>query len=284
MTYKFLMRDLATLLVASIFFSMPVSAVPITFDWDGQFTVQDDGGYIWTNIDGSIQTVVEGTFTFDPVNPDLSEMSVSVVPFSFATNGDPDTTLTNIYMEELDYNLLYGGFGVDWCGDPAAFEPGGNCFSMYMGVVWDVTGLREAIDFTPGGLQVGDVISGDMVLRDDIIIQGINSATPAVNGAELSYNSGDYLYVGPTPMATTSHDYYPEAIFGPGAYIDNGDDGIGGMILENKPGPYASLSLDIGGGNSMTVIETVPVPAAVWLFSTGLIGLVGVARLKKSKL
>ena len=41
--------------------------------------------------------------------------------------------------------------------------------------------------------------------------------------------------------------------------------------------------IDIGSGNSMTVtaINTVPVPAAIWLFGSGLLGLIGISRRKK---
>jgi hypothetical protein len=49
-------------------------------------------------------------------------------------------------------------------------------------------------------------------------------------------------------------------------------------------GPFVGIRayVDIGSGNSMTVtsITTVPVPAAVWLFGSGLLGLVGMARRK----
>jgi hypothetical protein len=43
-------------------------------------------------------------------------------------------------------------------------------------------------------------------------------------------------------------------------------------------------SIDIGSGNSLTVLSVnpVPVPAAVWLFGSGLIGLIGIVRRKKS--
>jgi len=40
--------------------------------------------------------------------------------------------------------------------------------------------------------------------------------------------------------------------------------------------------IDIGSGNSMTVTEitAVPVPAAMWLFGSGLLGLISMTRRK----
>ena len=53
---------------------------------------------------------------------------------------------------------------------------------------------------------------------------------------------------------------------GPGALIDDGDDEINGV-----------LGLDA----DFTPPSAVPVPAAVWLFGTALIGFVGMSRRRK---
>jgi hypothetical protein len=49
------------------------------------------------------------------------------------------------------------------------------------------------------------------------------------------------------------------------------------------PAPGFSVNLDIGSGNSMvvTAISGVPVPAAMWLFASGLLGLAGVTRRRR---
>jgi len=51
-------------------------------------------------------------------------------------------------------------------------------------------------------------------------------------------------------------------------------------------GPFPGLRgyFNIGSGNSMQVlsVSSVPVPAAAWLFCSGLLGLVGIARRKKA--
>jgi hypothetical protein len=58
-----------------------------------------------------------------------------------------------------------------------------------------------------------------------------------------------------------------------------GDDGVGGSPMDNGPFPGFNANFDITSVH-VTSVSTVPVPAAVWLFGSGLLGLVGVARRK----
>jgi len=53
--------------------------------------------------------------------------------------------------------------------------------------------------------------------------------------------------------------------------------GIPGM--ENGPFPGFNAAFDLTGAG---LVSAVPVPAAIWLFGSGLVGLVGVARRKKA--
>ncbi len=262
----------------------PALATQITFSWTGQFTVVDGFGGIWSNgVTGNPQTPVTGSFTFDTANPDLSTMTVSLDPFSFYDPNDTDTTITHTGMTYVGTNLLFGQFGLNWCGDLSDGN-GRQCYNMDMGVVWDVTGLSNAINYTPGGLQVGDVISGDTVLRNGSPwYSGIGSATPATDGMIFNFQTQESLQQGPAPMATTTMDYgwyigyYGDLLYG--LY----NDGTPGMVLGGMPyDQYASASLDIGSGNSMEVTNIVPVPTAVWLFGTGLLGLIGISRRKKA--
>ncbi|MBT8121133.1 MAG: hypothetical protein KJO10_01250, partial [Gammaproteobacteria bacterium] len=65
------------------------------------------------------------------------------------------------------------------------------------------------------------------------------------------------------------------------------DDGIAGSPMVDGPFPGLNVNFDIGSGNSVTVLTVdgvgvVPVPGAIWLFGSGLLGLVGMARQKKT--
>ena len=53
----------------------------------------------------------------------------------------------------------------------------------------------------------------------------------------------------------------------------------GGDFSAVDPFAYGLLS---GGGYAAMVSTVVPIPAATWLFGSGLIGLIGIARRKKS--
>lgn len=63
-----------------------------------------------------------------------------------------------------------------------------------------------------------------------------------------------------------------------------GGDVAGGVTLQLKAscGAASTCLADIYFDNASMVVEAVPIPAAVWLFGSGLIGLVGIARKKKT--
>ena len=141
-------------------------------------------------------------------------------------------------------NLIDGTVFVDWNANN----------NMLAHVEWDASGLFNAIDV---GLQAGDTISGTNLIRNGSIIADVNSATPY---SDLL--TGQSEFISYAPLAATSNSQG----FGDGPFI--------GIVAY----------FDIGSGNSLhvTSISSVPVPAAVWLFGSGLIGLIGIARRKKS--
>jgi len=63
-----------------------------------------------------------------------------------------------------------------------------------------------------------------------------------------------------------------------------GSDVSGGVTLQLKSscGGAASCVSDVYFDNASMTVAAVPVPAAVWLFGSGLLGLIGVARRKKA--
>jgi hypothetical protein len=63
-----------------------------------------------------------------------------------------------------------------------------------------------------------------------------------------------------------------------------GPDVSGGVTLQLKAscGAVAGCIADVYFDNASMTVNAVPVPAAVWLFGSGLLGLVGVARRRKS--
>lgn len=55
---------------------------------------------------------------------------------------------------------------------------------------------------------------------------------------------------------------------------------VGQSIINDPLHPFNGLSLTLGFFGNDPIVTTVPMPAAVWLFGSGLIGLIGVARRK----
>ena len=238
----------------------------VTFDFTGRMTVVDSlGGVVGGGSDGytpisaqlTLDTLYSSPGTFNPndlVGTSTLNITVNDSFFGITT----PAVFHDVSLSYVDASTVNGNFLADW----------NNNNNMPGEIVWDVSGLTTAVLF---GLQVGDTISGNEMFRDfdgdgtaeTRVIDNLNSAIPYAD--TLTYSPivyPDFTLQGPAPMAAT--------------------DATPGL----SSGPFVGIRvlLDIGSGNSMTVssISAVPVPAAVWLFGSGLIGLIGVARRKKS--
>lgn len=220
----------------------------INFDFTGRLVVVGGGSIV-----GPAYTPIAASLEYDTVSGvGSSAMSIEMSDFYLGT----PATFHDITMErnKIDTNLINGTILVDW----------GVNFDMKLFVQWDATGLFNAIDY---GLQAGNVLSGSTLYHDndasgtftagDTYLTDVGSvATPYSDTLQLL--PADMQ--GATPMAGTAASI---------GFIDGPFPGIQGM-------------LDIGSGNSLhvTSVSAVPVPAAVWLFGSGLLGLIAVARRK----
>lgn len=214
----------------------------INFSFTGQLTVTDvNHTSILQGTDGP-QTPIAANLTIDTgVGTGFSDL---VLNFSF---WEYPVTIYDVNLSFLENNLIAGEMRADWQGSV------GNLVT----ILWDATGLFNAIDH---GLQSGDRISGTNLYRDldgdgyaEALLADVDSATP---WSDTLFG----LNQGPAPIATTAGDF--------------------GIVEGDFIG--AQIHLDIGSGNSLyvTSIESseVPVPAAVWLLGSGLLGLMGLAR------
>lgn len=223
----------------------------------------------------------------------IGSADLIITPFEFLTHS---TNIHDISIEHIQgTNLMLGNMLVDWAGS----------FDIPMSMIWDASGLLGAFDLAPGGLQVGDTISGTQLKRNgDVIIGDIGSALPATDGLIVDNlgliveGPGDYTFnQGPAPLAMTTlntnpicwyENYYGyQTCMGVNPSADASiltDDGIAGSPLVDGPFPGYNINLDIGSGNSMTVtsVSSVPIPGAIWLFSSGLLGLFGFSRHRKN--
>ncbi len=97
------------------------------------------------------------------------------------------------------------------------------------------------------------------------------------------------MAIGAVPMAMTSFDTASfgadaQATFGPGGpgYPLSDTGGIAGSPMTTAPFPGQNAAFDFTSISATnTTVSAVPVPAAAWLFGSGLLGLVGVARRRR---
>ena len=237
--------------VAALGFYLTASGVAqadvLTFDFTGRLTIAGENGQIVS------YQPIDASLAYDTVSGlGSSGLSVTTDTLFF---GYPmqfhDITMTH----QPGTNLIQGQVLVDWNLN----------LNISVDVLWDATGLLNAIDY---GLQVGDKLSGTNLYRDtngDQVweasewVADIGSATPY---SDVLLQAGDLQ--GPAPMAATS----------------------GSMGITDPSSPFYGIFgyFDIGSGNSMyvTSVSAVPVPAAFWLFCSGLLGLAGMARRKQA--
>ena len=257
---------LSTALLSSALTAIPASAAIYQFHFTGQYTLLDTSGNYMD------QQPISSTLTYDDTTG--TGFSAGLTIENFDTFGATATIHEISLQHQVGTNLIVGNMLADWNFN----------FGIPLSMVWDATGLFNAIDF---GLQAGDVISGTNLKRGGVVVANVQSATPASDG--LSTGLLGALNQGPAPLAVTTLntttlcntgvDCIGNAVTGSGPFTD---DGISGSPMIDGPFVGLNVNFDIGSGNSLTVLSvtTVPVPAAVWLFATGLLGLMGIARRK----
>jgi len=207
------------------------------------------------------RTAVNGTMSFDTAT---GAGTGTMVPFSFFGSGN--ATASGISFQAIGDGaggagtLVLGNMGFSWNGT----------VGIPTSIVLDGAGFFGALQ---GGLTTSDVIAGTGSLgaSDDFLF----------NFGKFSYT----LPIGPVPMATTTWNTTDigTVVIGtnPSGTLPLVDDGIGGSPMKAGPFPGFNANFDIQSITVTNITNPVPVPAAVWLFGSGLLGLVGVARRKK---
>ncbi len=243
---KTILKAMALILIV---ISAPARVVSdtINFDFTGQLVISWGGSSVDANYP------ISASLSYDTVSGiGNSDLYISTGDLTFF--GSP-MFFHDIEMNRVgDTNTISGSVLVDW-----------NTLSdMPLHIEWDATGLFNAINY---GLQPGDVLSGSALYHDSNgngmqdageYLTDIDSAIPYSDSIQY-----DQSYIqGPAPMAATSNS-------------------LG--LDDTTPFPGIRGYFDIGSGNSMyvTSVSTVPVPAAVWMFGSGLICLISLAVRKK---
>jgi hypothetical protein len=265
------------------------AADTVTFSWNGLFTILDGGGGVLANSSlpktgNQFQTDINGTFTFDTAT---GSGTGTVDPFDFFKGTSP-AQAKDFAVQSIGGNLVLGNALFDWNGN----------YNIPVSLVWDATGLFNNLSAAVGGFFGG-------CTGTSCTISGTGAA-PASDG---SYTNGTYGYLnqGPTPLATTFWNTTNVPGCAPGSCINVNPSGMLPLVTDTaentnigystpgnmigvggnpmQDGPFAGFNANFDA-SSLTVtgytVAPIPVPAAVWLFGSGLLGLVGVARRRKS--
>ena len=162
--------------------------------------------------------------------------------------GSSGTYAANLSVEST-------GAGVDNVLKNANNAAGGLTAGAPITVTWDMRGVATA----PGAVVFIELFSE--------LSGGGTSAAEIYTGGPLFPND---------PVNWTSYSWTTNL----------GPDVSGGATLQLKVAcgavPGCNASVDFDNITMTTDVSAVPVPAAVWLFGSGLVGLVGVARRKKA--
>jgi serine-aspartate repeat-containing protein C/D/E len=127
------------------------------------------------------------------------------------------------------------------------------------------------------GSLLGGIPGGDLVVIGDVTVPGLGFKSGVLLTGEVTgfgfqdsggtTDSYDFTFV-PTGGLLTS--LYPGTL------------GVGVSLTSEQSNFTGDFSVDFAGEAKGTLGELVPIPSAVWLFGSGLLGLVGIARRKKA--
>lgn len=261
-----------SIIIAITFLLTPISAFSqlLTFDYTATFTmVAADGTFIVNmselgNSTNGNRTSIIGSMDYDTISGDATFVMVPFL-FNYAI-----TEWVGMYKKDIgsNYDLFNSLF--NWNGN----------YGIPVSLVWDSTGLNNAIN---SGLSNGSIINGSL-----------GGAIPATSNTVASTGPGGTITypLGPSPLATTTFNTTPvnppvgfnDAPSGQLPIINdliiditNGDIGIGGSPMQTSPFNAANINIDF---NTLVVtnMSAVPVPAAFWLFNSGLISLLAMSR------
>lgn len=280
-----------TLLSAAMAGAMGVSvsanAGTVVGSWTGAFTMLNAGGQVTFNSDvGScytgmqlsgtqcIRTAVSGTLTFDT---STGAGSGTVVAFSFFGSGIASAS-------GVSFQAIGDGFG-----NPGPLVLGNMGFywnantGIPVSIVMDASGFFGAMG---GGLSVGQIVTGGATPASDTT--QVSGVTYPLGAGPMVTTLWNTTSIGVPVLGTNPSGTLPlvtdTVVTTDGSAIT----GVGGSPMPTAPFAGYNANFDI---ISMTITSctpdvcpppaAVPVPAAVWLFGSGLVGLAGIARRRK---
>lgn len=238
-------------LAASLFASSPVSAASVNLQvcaeaacWNGSYTIADAQVVNWTNV----ETMPNGNGT----SVDTWEANKGMNLSDWSLSMDSDPFITN--------NFVITNTGS----------------STQTFTISTLLGVSPAI---PNGVMNGTI--GLSLTDNPGTVSGATFATSGVSSiytASIDGNVARTLWNPTTSFSTTRpQSFSNNTFFGSEAAPESTDTSIG-----------LSIKFSLTAGDTVAVtsyfeVTPIPVPAAVWMFGTGLLGLLGVAGANRSK-
>jgi hypothetical protein len=258
--------------------SSPVQAAVLDFGWSGLLTVLNTSNRpVWNTSypyygdptwGYGVRTQISGTMSLDTVT---GTGVATVTPFDFFSGGQ-------LVIHDMRMQIIGDGFGgqgslilsnmlFDWNAND----------NISLDVVLDAAGLFTALP---------TMLPGSMIDQTTCAVMGSGCTIAATDSMRVGMSS--YYPMGAIPVATTTYNVnnagtaigggtYPDS---PNGVIYDANDTIGGSPIDNGPFLGFGANFDM---LSVTLIDInpVPIPASIWLFVSGILGLAGVAGRRK---
>jgi hypothetical protein len=247
--------------------------------------------------------IYRATINNTPLTNDFATPTPNVVP---GTDGAWNSTFSfsslptkhSQYMEDNDADINCGAAS-GTCGSSVLGKGAGSWTMAVNGGTFTTSNFQvDSIPHTAGGtfVEYGSVNGGTIDQTTGAVTLDATGRVGSVSNYSSSlfdepWNIPDSTPGVYTPLITgTSSNYNASAVAGTTGTI------TGRGIVANGDGTYNMILVSAsyvgsawGGFDGNPYMETwnvnlapVPIPAAAWLFGSGLIGLVGIARRKKS--
>jgi len=287
---------IAAILIAS---APAANAGTFSYNWDGFLTLLNStGGALANNsinakAGNQFQTPISGTLTFDTLT---GAGTGTLVPFDFFSGSLP-AEVAGISMQAIGDGM--GGTGTLILGNMLASWGGLN--GIPASVVLDAAGFF-ANELTAGGVNSAipasdgtytnsnfgylglgpvpiattewDVTLGNGCFFGNCLGNEASGVLPLVNDMSVNsheYAQGDGVGIGGTPMAD-----------GPFAGKNPNFDIVNMSFISYDPNGSIDQFCNFLPTDHLCTPPQVPIPAAVWLFGSGLLGLLGAARCRIS--
>lgn len=266
--------------------SVSANAGTVVGSWTGAFTMLNASGINTANSDlGScytgmlqgtncLRTAVSGTMTFDTAS---GAGSGTVVPFSFFGSGLASATSVSFQGIGNGFGgagpLVLGNMGFNWNGNNG----------IPVSIVMDASGFFGAMG---AGLSVGQNVTGGALPASNGSMVG--GATYPIGAGPMVTTTWNTTSIGTPVLGTNPSGTLPLLTDTVVATDGSGMTGIGGSPMPTAPFKGYNANFDI---MKITIASCtpdvcpppapVPLPPAVWLFGSGLVGLAGIARRRK---